>query len=301
MAEEATRRPKATSILSMSSVTVADLLARARLLSDVSDSPELDVQLLLADVLGGTRVSLLAHPELVLAAAQVEKFADLLRRRQQGEPVAYLLGRKAFWDFELKVDARVLIPRPETELLVERALDSLAGRESEPLRLLDLGTGSGAIALALARHSDCWLVTAIDSSAQALALAGENARLLGVENIHFQQSSWFDALQPIRYHLVVSNPPYVAAGDPHLLEDGLPFEPRHAQVAGENGLACLRQIAGQAPDFMQPDGWLLLEHGFEQGEAVAGLLSSLRYREIRCWQDLAELDRVTAARCPART
>ncbi|MEZ5516898.1 MAG: peptide chain release factor N(5)-glutamine methyltransferase [Gammaproteobacteria bacterium] len=275
---------------------IAGLLARSDALRQVSDSPELDCQLLLAEVLGCSRASLLAHPARRVEPARQQQYADLLARRRQGEPIAYLLGRKGFLDFELAVDRRVLIPRPETELLVEKTLECLAGREAEPLHLLDLGTGSGAIAIALARHSGSWQVAASDCSEASLELARHNAANLGAGQIRFVQSSWLAAFGSRQFALIVSNPPYIAADDPHLQQDGLPFEPRQALVAEQAGLAGIRDIISQSRRCLQKGGWLLLEHGFDQAAAVAALLMESGYTEIRGWQDLAGLDRVTAAR-----
>jgi release factor glutamine methyltransferase len=238
----------------------------------------------------------MAHPERALDAAQLQKFDRYLQRRRLGEPMAYILGEKGFWDFELKVDSRVLIPRPETELLVERALHQLSGREQEPLRLLDLGTGSGAIAIALARHSARWQVIATDQSEASLNLAAENASQLDVENIEFVQGSWLEPLVGSHFDLIVSNPPYIAAGDPHLQEHGLPYEPAEALVAADEGYACLLEIMHEARNHLNSDGWLLLEHGATQGAALAAKMVESGYREVTGWQDLAGLDRVTAAR-----
>lgn len=276
--------------------TVGELLGLAAELQTVSDSPALDVQLLLAHVLGSSRAALLGRPERVVEAVQVQQLQALLARRRLGEPVAYLLGRKAFWDFELTVDARVLIPRPDTELLVEKALACLAGRETEPLQLLDLGTGSGAIAIALARHSKAWQVTATDQSEDCLHLARDNARALEVVNIQFVQADWLAGFAGRRFDLIASNPPYIAADDIHLQRDGLWYEPQQALVAGDHGLASLQRIIAQAAAHLTEGGWLLLEHGYRQGGAVTASLAQAGYREIQGWQDLGGLDRVTAGR-----
>jgi release factor glutamine methyltransferase len=220
----------------------------------------------------------------------------VLRANSFEEADAIALGSKGFWDFELVTDCRALVPRPETELLVEKALACLAGREQETLHLLDLGTGTGAVALALARASDRWRVTATDVEADALVLAQDNAARLGVGNVSFLQSDWFASLGADRFDLVASNPPYIAHGDPHLQREGLPFEPRRALVADENGFAALGAIAGAASAFLRPGGWLLLEHGFTQGASVRELLLGAGFGDLRCWQDLAGLDRVTQAR-----
>ena len=276
--------------------TVGELLELPECLSKVSSSPSLDLQLLLGHVLGCQRATLLAHPERSLDEEQLKNFSALLLRRLRGEPIGYILGTKDFWDFELKVDQRVLIPRPETELLVEKALSCLRDRENQGLQLLDLGTGSGAIAIALARHSSRWQVIATDQSEAGLTLAAENARRLQVDNVEFIHGSWFERLGGQSFDLIVSNPPYVATDDPHLQEDGLPFEPPGALIAADKGLASLKKIVEQARYHLQSSAWLLLEHGFAQSAAVAEMMADNGYLDITSWQDLAGLDRVTAAR-----
>jgi release factor glutamine methyltransferase len=276
--------------------TIGALLESSDCLKCISDSPELDVALLLGNVLDCSRAAVLAHPERALDSVQRQKFDLSLQRRRRGEPIAYILGKKAFWDFELKVDSRVLIPRPETELLVEQALDRLSGREQEKLRLLDLGTGSGAIAIALARHSSWWQVVATDQSGASLKLAAENASRLGAGNVEFVQGSWLEPLAGCSFDLIVSNPPYIAPSDPHLQAHGLPFEPAEALVAADEGFACLLEIMRQARNHLNSNAWLLLEHGSTQGAALAAELAESGYQEVTGWQDLAGLDRVTAAR-----
>ena len=264
-------------------------------LRDSSDSWKLDAELLLANVMNSNRANLLARPEQELTSEQEALFEKALERRLQGEPVAYILGKKGFWDFELSVDKRVLIPRPETELLVERALICLQGREEEELELADLGTGSGAIAIALAKHSNNWRVIATDISTDALDLARGNADSLNLKNIQFLKSSWCEQLYDSKFDIIVSNPPYVAPEDPHLQQDGLNFEPTLALVAEGTGLAELSKIAQQTPIHFKENAWLLLEHSFQQASSVAALLEQNGFTEISCWQDLAGLDRVTSA------
>lgn len=276
--------------------SVADMVTGAAVLSEVSESWRLDAQLLLAAAMQCSRESLLARPGQPLTDSQREKYEGTLQRRLQGEPIAYILGRKGFWDFELAVDQRVLIPRPETELLVELALARLSGRENEKLTLADLGTGSGAIAIALARHSDQWQVTAIDKSSEALAVARHNAASLNLANIDFLQSSWCENLQHARFDMIVSNPPYIAPSDPHLKKDGLAFEPDLALIAEAQGLADLSSIVMQTPGYLKNNAWLILEHGFQQGEQVGEMLMENGFADISLWQDLSGLDRVTASR-----
>lgn len=276
-------------------VTIKQALAQADQLRSVSDSWRLDAELLLAQVLCTSREYLYTWPTRELAADQLAAYGDCLHRRQSGEPIAYILGKQAFWDFELKVNPSVLIPRPETELLLETALEIL-GRQSETsLHILDLGTGSGAIALALARSNRDWRLTAVDVSDDALALAKENAQALAVTNIEFRQSSWCEGLEPFGYDMIVSNPPYVAEGDRHLQEGDLRFEPALALVSSEQGLSDIRQIANQSSSFLKKDAWLLLEHGYEQKQDVARLLKDAGFSNIACSQDLAGMDRLTRA------
>lgn len=279
--------------------TIGELLQMAQNSLAASESRRLDAELLLAEVLGASRTTLLANPARPVAEEQRLRFHALLERRRRGEPVAYLLGRKGFWDFELRVDSRVLVPRPETELLVTHALAVLAGREAEPLQLVDLGTGSGAIAIALARHSPRWQVLATDFDPQALALAAANAAELGAPNVACLLSDWGSGLDGRRFDLAVSNPPYVAPGDPELQPAVLSHEPRQALFAERDGFAALEAIVGQAAGFLRPGGWLLLEHGHRQGAGVRELLSTGAYVQVETWQDLAGLDRVTAGRRPA--
>ncbi|GJM13292.1 MAG: release factor glutamine methyltransferase [Pseudohongiella sp.] len=257
------------------------------------ESRQLDAQLLLAEAIGQSREYLFTWPEQELTQPQHTLFEDFCRRRNTGEPVAYILGRQAFWDFELRVNPAVLIPRPETELLVETALELLGNTANATI--LDLGTGSGAIALALAANDKRWQLTAVDSSVAALAVAAENARLLQLENIEFRESSWCDGLPSERFDLIGANPPYVEAGDKHLAEGSLPFEPIGALVAEEAGLADIRAIAEQARRCLKQNAWLLIEHGFEQRQAVEKILVEAGYMNIECLKDIAQLDRLTKA------
>jgi release factor glutamine methyltransferase len=274
--------------------TIATLIARgARLLASAGDpmrsSAILDSELLLAHALGGARAGLLAHPERVVGAAEVERFGELLRRRADGEPLAYLTGRREFWSLELAVTPAVLIPRPETELLVERAL-ALGPSEAHAA---DLGTGSGAVALALARERPRWRLLATDVSAPALAVARANAAALGAGNVEFRQGSWFEPLAAERFELLISNPPYVAADDPLLDQPGLRGEPRLALTPGADALAHLRVLARGAAAHLRPGGWLLLEHGATQGAAVRGELEAAGFAHVRSHRDLAGHERMT--------
>ena len=272
-------------------IRVADALAalRARLAA-ASPSAGLDAELLVAEVLGAGRASLAADPDRGLAPEELLALESLVRRRLAGEPVAYLTGRREFWSIELEVSPDVLVPRPETELLVERALAAIAGLENPAV--LDLGTGSGAIAIAIAAERPDAAVTATDVSAAAL-LASRRAMppRLGLRNLRFREGAWYTPLAGARFDAIVSNPPYVAAGDPAL--DALTHEPRLALVGGSDGLAALTAVASGAPRHLAPGGWLLVEHGASQGDAVRGLLRSAGLEKIATRADLAGLDRVT--------
>lgn len=254
--------------------------------------PRLDARLLIQHLLGISHAQYLADPDRSLSADQVEAFMSLVLRRERGEPVAYLLGEKDFYSRSFRVTADVLIPRPDTELIVTLALKRLKALTWP--RVLDLGTGSGAIAVTLAcEHPDA-NVTAVDVSAAALAVAGGNAEVLGAK-VRFVESDWFSAVGDEAFDVIVANPPYVAARDPHLLQDGLPFEPDLALTDGADGLNCIRRIVAEAPRHLVAGGVLLIEHGYDQAEAVCALLAAGPFADISTWQDLSGVDRVTGA------
>jgi release factor glutamine methyltransferase len=257
-------------------------------------TPELDAEVLLAHALGVSRARLRSHPEEILEAAVAERFRDLIERRAAGEPVAYILGRKGFWSLELEVTPAVLVPRPETELLVERALALDLGAQA---RVADLGTGSGAIALALASARPRWRITATDISTEALAVARANALSLGLPGLELIEGDWLSCLKGT-FDLLLSNPPYVAADDPALDQPELTREPRLALVAADDGLAALRAIIRAAPDHLEPGGWLLLEHGATQAAAVAGALVARGFAQVRSHSDLAGHERMTEGQWP---
>jgi release factor glutamine methyltransferase len=264
---------------------------RAGTQGDSAATAALDAQLLLAHALETTRARLLSHPELVVEAPAARRYAALIARRAAGEPLAYLTGTRDFWSLRLTVSPAVLVPRPETELLVERALHLRAAPEG---RIADLGTDSGAVALALASERPHWQLTGTDVSAEALAVARANAALLGI-GLEFLQGSWFEPLAGRRFDLVVSNPPYVAADDPAMTSGALAHEPRLALTPGADALACLRAIVHAAPQHLARGGWLLLEHGAQQGEPVRAELVLAGFGYVRSHRDLAGHERVTEA------
>jgi release factor glutamine methyltransferase len=268
--------------------TIEQLLACPQLPD--SPTPRLDAELLLAHALGKSRSYLHTWPERELDAAQLEGYRAALARRQAGEPVAYILGQQGFWSLDLEVAAHTLIPRPDTELLVETALALLP---ATPARVLDLGTGSGAIALALACERPAWQVSGVDRIAEAVALALRNRARLQLLNANFVESHWFSALAGQRYQLIVSNPPYIAADDKHLGEGDVRFEPSSALVAGADGLDDIRLIIQQAPEHLEAGGWLLLEHGCDQAGAVRELLSARGFRAVDSRRDLAGHERIS--------
>lgn len=268
----------------------------ARLARLPQASPRLEAELLLAEILGRPRGALIAWGEQPLTIEQSQRLDHWLERRLAGEPIAYLLGRREFWSLELQVDPRVLIPRPETELLVELALAAFPA--DDPIQAVDLGTGSGAIAAALARERPRWSLEATDLSQEALGLAEANFRRLGLDGrVRTHAGDWCQALpSTTRYHLMVSNPPYLRDADPHLKQGDLPREPRLALTAGTDGLDACRTLIRQAPAHLRPGGLLLLEHGFDQGEPVRCLLRAAGFREVCTHADLAGWERVGSGR-----
>jgi release factor glutamine methyltransferase len=257
------------------------------------DSARADAEILLCHALDVNRSFVYANPELVPPRPRRQDFLRLVRERGQGTPIAYLTGKRSFWSLELMVNANVLIPRPETELLVETALRLLpAGRVQ---RVADLGSGSGAIALSLARERPMWEVHATELSAPALQVAQENARRNGIEHVQFHLGAWTEPLQG-KFDLIVSNPPYVAEDDAHLLQGDCRFEPRMALTPGGDGLGAFRQIAEESRALLCSGGWLLFEHGWDQGPTVSAILQAAGYADISTLRDLAGIERVCCAR-----
>jgi release factor glutamine methyltransferase len=251
-------------------------------------------ELLLGHALQRDRAWLFAHADEPIAPAECAGFAALIARRASGTPIAQLLGRWGFWTLDLRVTEATLIPRPETELLVELALERMP--RSQPLRIADLGTGTGAIALALARERPQAFVVATDASTAALEVARANARDNEVANVEFRAGDWYQALGRERFALIASNPPYIAAGDPHLVEGDLRYEPRTALESGGDGLDAIRRLAAGAHEHLDATGWLLLEHGCDQGAAVSALMRAAGFDEVATHPDLEQRDRVTLGR-----
>ena len=277
--------------------TVSDLLQRHQELSATSDSALLDTELLLCHSLSVDRTWLKTWPDKAVSTVDTQRFEQLFKRRLEGEPVAFIVGTQGFWTLELNVSPETLIPRPETELLVEAALDLELPDNSQ---VLDLGTGTGAIALALASEYPHWQVTAVDIQAPAVALAEQNRRVQQLDNVTLYQSDWFSAVarhQPqTQFNLIVSNPPYIEDNDAHLFQGDVRFEPASALVSGADGLDDLKRVISQSSGFLAPAGWLLVEHGFRQGSAVRELFNQAGFVLVETRQDYNQLDRVTLGR-----
>ncbi|HHQ4914358.1 peptide chain release factor N(5)-glutamine methyltransferase [Aeromonas veronii] len=278
--------------------------ARAHIMTVLAggESPRADADVLLCHLLGCRRSYLMTWPERELDAAQQATLQGWLVRRLNGEPIAHLVGEREFWSLPLKVSPATLIPRPDTEVLVEQALTRIP---QGPCAVLDLGTGTGAIALALKSERPELDVWAVDRMADAAALARENSAALGLP-IEVRDGSWFEPLgepdrdNTPRFAVIVSNPPYIDGADPHLEQGDVRFEPRSALVADDAGLADIRHIVAHAPAYLLTDGWLLLEHGWDQGKAVRQLLRDGGYREVATVRDYGDNDRVTLGLCPLR-
>lgn len=275
------------------SIGVGALLARAA--EQLGAGARLEAELLLAHALERPRAWLYAHTDDAIADAARVRFDDMVVRRIRGEPVAQILGRQGFWSLELEITPDVLIPRSDTELLVECALALLPA--NAPLRVADLGTGSGAIALAIASERSLAEIVAVDASAAALAVAQSNARILGLSSrVRSVHGDWFAPLDGERFDAIVSNPPYLADDDPHLDQGDLRYEPRAALASGSDGLDAIRAIVGAAPMHLLPGGWLLLEHGWQQGAAVRALLAAAGFVEVATQRDIEARERVTCGR-----
>ncbi len=275
---------------SYSTESIAAQLNWAKAQLSDSDSATLDARVLLCHVLDKSASYLMTWPEKALTSEQLSEFQQLIQRRCDGQPVAHLIGYRDFWSLRLRVSADTLIPRPETELLVETALEL---GPTGAAKVLDLGTGTGAIALALASERKDWQVFGADFKAEAVILAQANASDNGLSRVEFRQSDWFTQFAGERFDLIVTNPPYVEADSPYLQQGDVRFEPLSALTSGQDGLDDIRLIVTNAPEHMNPDAWLMIEHGYEQGEAVANLLRQRGFEQVRVCQDLAGLDRIT--------
>lgn len=262
-----------------------------------SDSARLDAEILLAEVLHCSRASLLAHDDQVLTEEQEQEYRRYLAKRKENEPIAYLLGHKEFWSLNLQVTPDTLIPRPETEVLVEQVLEIFPDKKAK-LCVADLGTGSGAIALALASERPHWEIIATDQSPEALRVASHNARKLELSNIRFCQGSWYQALPALRFDALISNPPYLSEAEFEHAPKDLFFEPYGALVAESQGLSALKALIQGAKAFLKPGGYLLLEHGSTQAVAVRELFEGEGFSELSTYPDLAGLDRATKGRLP---
>ena len=268
--------------------SVQALLRSARDLP--GDSPTRDAEILLCHCLGKSRSWLYTWPEFDVSGAPLAQYNALLARRSQGEPVAYLTGSREFWSLDIKVAPSTLIPRPETETLIEWAVQLPL---AEDIAALDLGTGTGAIALALAREKPQWQVTGVDQSEDAVQLARSNAETNHLSRVVFEYSDWYEAVAGSRFSLIVSNPPYVQADDPHLSTGDVRYEPRSALVAEQHGHADLAHIITNAPEYLLAGGWLLLEHGFDQGPEVRQLLQARGFGAVQTRRDLAGQERIS--------
>ena len=275
--------------------TVEHLLREAKAALAGHPEADEDARALLCHVLQKDRGWLFAWGDQDVAADPAERYRALIAQRAAGQPVAYLTGSRGFWSLQLQVDEHTLIPRPETELLVEQVL--ALGRADEAVSLLDLGTGSGAIALAIASERPQWSITASDASEGALAAAQRNAEAHGISNVRFVHSDWFEHIKD-RFDIIVSNPPYIAEADPHLQQGDLRFEPRSALASGADGLDDIRRIVAQAPEHLHKPGQLLFEHGFEQGAACRDLLEQAGYEAVSSVRDLAGHERISLGKIP---
>ena len=275
------------------SISIGAALDRAvALLRPVADLPHLEAELLLCHVVGKPRTWLVAWPEKRLTERELATFMELIEQREEGAPVAYLTGKREFWSLTLKVTPDTLIPRPETELLVETLLERFSDRPT--LRVVDMGTGSGAIALAIAKEKPGWEVIATDISEAALAVARENAHEHKIANIRFLQGDWYDALPPETHvDVILSNPPYIAGTDPHLQQGDVRFEPRSALASGSEGLDDICKLLPGAIVHLKDGGCILVEHGSTQGPAVREHMKHFGYHEIRSLRDLEGHERVT--------
>ncbi|HEX7763317.1 MAG TPA: peptide chain release factor N(5)-glutamine methyltransferase [Cellvibrio sp.] len=281
----------------MHSLTVAQCLQLAHELESLSDSARLDIELLLCHILQKNRTYLFTWPDSVLSPEQAETFLQFFNRRKSGEPVAHIIGQREFWSLPLAVNNSTLIPRPDTELLVETVLDLFA-QDAPPQarRALDLGTGTGAIVLAIASEKPHWQLLGVDYSADAVALAEQNRAALGFKHVTLAQSDWFENVGTQPFDVIVSNPPYIDPQDPHLTQGDVRFEPLSALIADNQGLADIEHIVAQAWHYLQAQGWLLVEHGYDQAQRVRDLFNQRDFVQVETRRDLGGNERITLGR-----
>ncbi len=271
-------------------VTIAQCLSRSKELESISDTARLDTEILLAKAVQKPRTFLYTWAEKNLSDSEKKQFEHWFDQRLSGKPIAYIIGEREFWSLELQVNDSTLIPRPDTELLVETALEILP---QTPQTVLDLGTGTGAIALALASERPQWSITAVDNSVAAVHLAIENCRRLGFTNIEITRSDWYYNVGQKQFDAIVSNPPYIDEGDPHLKVGDVKFEPHSALVANNKGLSDIQTIIEQSHRYLNPQGYLMIEHGWKQGEDVRGLLRAENFSDVETRKDLSGNERVS--------
>jgi len=285
----------------MQSTTIANCLQKSSQLASVSDSPRLDIEIFLTHILQKNRTYLFTWPEKELTEDQANQFNQFFSRRLTGEPVAHIIGRREFWSLPLIVNNSTLIPRPDTELLVEAALGLFSEDESDQTRrLLDLGTGTGAIVLALANEKKSWQCVGVDKEIAAVELAEKNRARFDLNNVKILQSDWFSALaSEAAFDIIVSNPPYIDPTDKHLQEGDVRFEPLSALIADKKGLADLELIITKSPKYLTENGWLLVEHGHDQGAAVRDLFTANHFDDVNTFRDFGRNERVTVGKLNA--
>jgi len=281
--------------------TIANCLQQSSQLIDVSDSPRLDIEIFLTHILQKNRTYLFTWPEKELTEDQANQFNQFFSRRLTGEPVAHIIGQREFWSLPLIVNNSTLIPRPDTELLVEAALGLFSEDESDQTRrLLDLGTGTGAIVLALANEKKSWQCVGVDKEIAAVELAEKNRARFDLNNVKILQSDWFSALaSEAAFDIIVSNPPYIDPTDKHLQEGDVRFEPLSALIADKKGLADLELIITKSPKYLTENGWLLVEHGHDQGAAVRDLFTANHFDDVNTFRDFGRNERVTVGKLNA--
>lgn len=282
----------------MNPLTIANCLKQSTQLTSISDSPRLDIEIFLTHILQKNRTYLFTWPEQELTDEQTKTFNEFFTRRLTGEPVAHIIGQREFWSLPFMVNNSTLIPRPDTELLVEATLGLFTEDDAnQTRRLLDLGTGTGAVVLALAHEKNSWQCVGVDKELAAVELAEKNRVQLNLPNVKILQSDWFSALaSEAPFDIIVSNPPYIDPTDEHLREGDVRFEPLSALIADNKGLADLEFIIANVPQYLTQNGWLLVEHGYDQGEAVRDLFAANNFDDVNTFRDFGRNERVTIGR-----